>query len=272
MDISYHVAFHKDNSPKLLSYLKQHQIPHEHGEIVVSLDILESDSHWRFIEECVKTDDLVSSPSKVFTKEELLSAERLLMFCYWRFDYPQPEDTYCDGITYISCHECQEKLKQVAPFRMKKAPKMGKRGFLTMNWVDDELFVSENTKALLEQERFSDISFCEVQNKSGTEAIPEVYQLIVDQYLPANPIKESVYAPGFSVCPACGGKKYRPNLKEKYIFRKEIFENAPDIVRTEERFGYNSARQQVIVNQRFYRTITKYHLDRSLGFEPIDLM
>lgn len=277
MEINYRVAFHKDEVPALLYYLKQHQIQYNQVDTLIAFDMLESNPHWSFIEECVVSQSLFAWPSKVFSKKELLEAEWFVLWSRWHFDYPQPEDSYWDEITYTqkdACKLCQNGEKQIAPFRMKKVPKWGRRGFLMMNWISDEFFVSEETKQLMEQEEFSDISFCEVQNKSGKETIPGVYQLMIHRYLPGNAIKDNSYSPGFFICPGCGRKIYKPDLKEKVAYHKEAFASMPDIVKTTDYMGHedSGSHQRILVNQKFYRTITKHHLDRSLEFEPIDLV
>ena len=226
MEISYHVVFYEDESPPLLDYLKQHKVQYNQVDTLIAFDMLESNPHWAFVEKCVISRSLFAWPAKIFTKKELLEAEWFVLWSRWHFDYPQPEDSYWNEITYTqkyTCKICENGEKQIASFRMKRPPKWGKRGILMMNWIADEFFVSEETKQLLEQEEFSDISFCEVQNKSGEETFPGVYQLMIHQYLPGNAIKDCTYSPGFFVCSGCGRKIYKPNLKEKVIYRKEAF-------------------------------------------------
>ena len=87
----------------------------------------------------------------------------------WRFDYPQPENKYRE-ITYNGqmCSACWGGLTQIDAFRFKKAPKWGKRFFLTTNWEDDILFVSDQAKSMIESSNITDVSFKEVKNKSGS--------------------------------------------------------------------------------------------------------
>ena len=53
----------------------------------------------------------------------------------------------------------------------------------------------------------------------------------------------------------------------------EIFEHAPDIVKTGEVFGDGHYIARIIlINQKVYRAIVDNHLERGLVFEPIELL
>ena len=59
----------------------------------------------------------------------------------------------------------------------------------------------------------------------------------------------------------------------KFEFKKEIFLNAPDFVKSAESFGAAaSASKLVFVSQKAYRFIKDNKLDSSLVFEPIQLV
>ena len=56
-------------------------------------------------------------------------------------------------------------------------------------------------------------------------------------------------------------------------FKKSIFDNAPDIVKTSEVFGWGkSAPHEILLRNSMYRFIVENHLDRGLIFEPIILV
>lgn len=54
---------------------------------------------------------------------------------------------------------------------------------------------------------------------------------------------------------------------------EEVFTNAPDIVKTSEKFGgeYHSG-SKIIVSQRFYQFVMENHLGSVLEFKPIELL
>lgn len=56
-------------------------------------------------------------------------------------------------------------------------------------------------------------------------------------------------------------------------FKKEIFANAPDIVKSFEIFGDRLyAARVILVNHKAYDVITKNKLDRNLEFAPLKLI
>lgn len=274
MEINRHVAFRTDDYPDFIDYLKNNDIPHEIGEIISCLDIFESDPRWLFVSKYARENDFFCMSETIFSKEELLSAEWLRVRSAFRFGYPQPEGAFeYENITYSRkdyCKNCASGLVQVDSFRMKKAPKWGKRNFLELNWVGDELFISGIAKKILEEAQITGIDFCGVKNKPGTEFFDDIHQLLVPDLLDYGMIEERSPIRGFEVCPYCNVKKYVPSGRGMFVYRKDCFENAPDVVKTSECFGSGHyISRMIFVRQKVYRIITENKLDRALVFEPI---
>jgi hypothetical protein len=273
MDFKNHIAFRADDSLELVEYLEANGIDYNKGEIVSALDILESDPHWESVSKIIG-DDRHYITETVFSKEEMRSAEWLNVRSVWRYDYPQPENKYRE-ITYNGqmCPECWGGLAQIEAFRFKRAPKWGKRFFLTTNWEDDILFVSDQAKAMIESAKVSGVTFREVKNKSGTETFPDIHQLVVHNILPEGLVWEDSCVDEILVCDKCGRSKFAPNGRGQFVFRKNTFDNAPDIVLSSEFFGRAHYNQRLlIVSQKIYQMIIKNKMDRSLEFEPIKLI
>ena len=141
-----------------------------------------------------------------------------------------------------------------------------------LNWVFDELFIDDTAKNLLQNSGLSGFSFMEVHNKKGTAVIEGTYQMIIPTILPEGlvpilPAIDDIYP-----CKHCGTDKFLQSGRGMTIFKKEIFENAPDIVKTFEVFGSGCvAARLIIISQKMYKFLTENHLDRSLCFEPIEL-
>ena len=277
VEIQKHVCFRIDEAPALVEYLMRNRISYEPGEILSCLDIYESDPHWIFIAEQIKQCNLLCRSETVFTKEELCNTEWLSMRSQWRFGYPQPEDDFnYENITYTRrnyCPKCSSGLKQTNPFRIKKAPKWGKRHFAELNWVGDELFVDDTAVTVLTQEGITGISFLEVQNKKGAEIFSNIRQLQVETVLDLGLQTDSASVREVTLCPECGIPKFLLNGIGMLSFRKEIFENQPDVVKTGEIFGSDHyAARIILVRQKVYQTILRNKLERGLVFEPIELV
>ncbi len=277
MDISMHIGFRTDEAPKLLQYITNNHIPFSAGEIVCSLDILRSDPHWETISHLISEYDLCIIPETIYTQEERSAAEWLYVRSAWRAGYPQPEGNFgYEEITYRKDHYCDCcgcGLEQIDSFYIKKAPKWGKRNFFELNWVGDELFVSNRARQNLEEENITGISFKDVKNKTGTEIFPDVHQIFIHNLLCKGMIEDNICIKKSYICPKCQTKKFIPSGVGMMQFRREIFKNAPDIVKTAEIFGDGHyAARHILIRNRVYRTLTENLLDSSLVFEPIELV
>ena len=103
--------------------------------------------------------------------------------------------------------------------------------------------------------------------------LEDTYQMIIHNRLNPGLITERRSIDDIYVCAECGVPKYHPTGMGMLAFKKEIFEGAPDVVKTAEIFGWgHAAPTEIIVSQKVYQTITKNRLDRSLVFEPIELV
>lgn len=277
MEIKKHICFRSKQDLELTDFLIQNNIPFQEGEIISSLDIFESSPYWPFIAEYLIKRKLICLSETVFTKNELSKAEWLTVRSQWRCGYPQPEGAFAyETITYTRrdhCNECGSGLVQVNAFRIKKPPKWGKRHFMMLNWVEDEIFVSDIAKNVLLCESVTGISFREVEDKKGAEIYTDVSQLVVSSVLSEGVIEERRSVDEAPICPHCGIKKYHPTGIGMLAFHKGIFENAPDIVKSGEIFGWgHGASRVILVRQNVYQLIIANHLECGLVFEPIELI
>ena len=275
MDIEHRVVFRIGECLLLQDYLDENQISYKKDEYSVVFYILNSSPHWPIVSEFVKKYQILCHSETIFTDEELYSASWLYVWSSWRYDYPQPEDSYWKN-TYDDkkiCCKCAQERVQQAPFRFKKPPKWGKRSFMSTNWVPDELFVSECTMNRLRQAGYGDISFCEVLNKSGKEIFPDIYQMKINQVLPPDGIVlENSCVKEVIVCPVCGRKQYGFQYVGQFVYKKETFFNAPDIVKSSEFFGWGHPSRNIYISQKMFRFIKENKMDASLNFEPLILV
>lgn len=275
MEIKRHFAFNAEKHPELVHYLNMTFAPVKHGEIISSLDIKESDFRWPFIEEYLNAHDMHAFAQMIFTREELSAAPWLRVRSNWHFGYPQPEDGFgYQTITYTKehyCDKCGSGLEQVAPFRMKSKPKWGRRHFLSLNWVFDELFTDDAGRAALGS--VSGLTFREVLNKKGTLPYSGIHQLVIPHILPAGLLPDDRTIRKVYTCPACGTTKYITSSAEMLRFRSGIFEGAPDVAKTAEVFGDGHlCCRDILVRQSVYRQLTEAKLDGGLVFEPVELI
>jgi len=275
LEINHHITFKLCDEAALVSYLKQNNISYDADEFISSLDIYESNVHWTFIKKYIEERDLFCLSESVFSAEELNQSERLTVRSVWANGYPQPEGEFeYKDITYdgTSCRKCGVGLVQVDSFRIRTQPKWGKRHFMALNWVDDEFFVDEIAKNLIEQ-KFPYISFIDVKNKKGTESFDGVYQMIIPVLNREGVVKNQESIREILVCEECGAVKFHPNSIGMLKMKRSAFDNAPDIAKTAEFFGWGcGADRNIVVSQKFRKFLIDNHLDRGLEFEPIELV
>ena len=126
---------------------------------------------------------------------------------------------------------------------------------------------------MIESAKVSGVTFREVKNKSGTETFSDIHQLVVHNILPEGLVWEDSCVDEILVCDKCGRSKFAPNGRGQFVFHKNTFDNAPDIVLSSEIFGRGGYNQRLFIcSQKIYQLITKNKMDRSLEFEPIKLI
>jgi hypothetical protein len=141
-----------------------------------------------------------------FTTTDVARAE----WSFWHVTgftgYPQPEDLHRDGsyldVTFDrsdSCRQCNTGLGQVAPFRMRGEPSLGRRSVMQMRWAYDAWFV---TPAAYEAV-FKPFGIASRPALSkGGRPLTSVVQLVIEERVPVDE-----YRTAGEVCEACGRLK-----------------------------------------------------------------
>ena len=277
MEINRHICLRLEENPELFLYMDKNGIPYDGTGGLCSFDILESEPHWDNIRRLLGNQKYFCLYNTIYTKEELAAAQWLTVRSIWRCGYPQPESgTSFEVITYSPegrCTNCGGGMRQISAFRMRKTPKWGRRHFMMLNWIGDELFVNDDAKKLLSDSGLTGFGFGDVYDKTGKEILPCVNQIVVHNLLPAGLAPKEPTINRTYTCPDCGRIKYHPIGIGPCAYRREIFENAPDIVRTNELFGWEYwVQRDIIVSKNFYRFVVDNQIDRGLEFEPIELV
>lgn len=273
MEVNHHVFFRRTDEPMLYIYLVNNNINFKDGEFC-SFDILESSPHWENMNQLADMERRTSYSQVVFTKSELQEAPWLKIRATWEFAYPQPESTpgYMEGVYSPGfCWDCGS-ISQIGSFRVKKAPKWGRRNFAMLYWIGDELFVNDRVKEVFLEEGITGLDYLPVMNKKGSETLQGVYQMLFTSILESGlVINEGIRE--ISKCMYCGVDKYLPSQKNLLTYRKEVFENAPDFVKSREVFGAGHyAARQMFISQRAYQVLKKHSLLQGLSFEVISLV
>jgi hypothetical protein len=177
------------------------------------------------------------------------SGQCLVMSPSWHWGYPQPQDP--EGYlraTYDLTEYCPCGIgaRQIAPFRIKRAPTWGRRSILQLNWVFDEFFVKPETwEAVF---RPFGIGQREVVLHAGGTAVDNVVQLAitceVDADVSGIPSKPCPYG-------RCEARKYFVGCGERMPGPAQV--EAP-IMRSRQYFG-DAAFHLVYVSMELYSRI-----------------
>ncbi len=277
MEINKHICFGNSKESPLLDFLQKNNIPYEDVGSFYVFDIFESSPHWPEIEKIVTDFGIFYNSDTRFTKKELAAAQWLKVRSIWHNGYPQPVGAFeYRRITYTEenyCPECGRGLRQVAPFRLSAAPKWGRRHIFSLNWVPEELFVDDIARNILEASDHTGFHFDCVHNKNGKIIYPEVHQLRIEKSAKSGIVEGERNLREVLICPYCGGKRYHCNGIGMDTYRKEAFDGMPDICWSAEYFGWGKGSDRhILINQSFYQTLIQNHLDRSLEFQPLNLI
>jgi len=130
------------------------------------LEIRESNPKWPMVKEYMTIHKILSLATPIFTKAELESAPWLTVRSKWRWEYPmRADDRSYQKVVYNTdnhCPKCGVGLVQKDLFRLRKSPNWGTKHFLMLNWVEDELFISEKAKNLLSESSLEGFEFLDV--------------------------------------------------------------------------------------------------------------
>ena len=212
----------------------------------------------------------------IYTKDEYNKAQWYSFRPKYRFEYPQPEDDFAyKGVSYNDskfCNNCGGGLTQKDSFRITKTPKWGKRCFLMLNWIEDEIFINTIAKDILVANNITGLNFLEVINHKKNLVFDDIHQIYVKNELKPGLLNLKQSVKESQNCNVCGSVKYIYSGKG-LTFKKEIFDNLNyDILKTNESFGEGHiCARKIIISKKLYQVIKNNSLDKDVEFEPISL-
>jgi len=278
MRVKHRFAFRDDNADAI-HLLDKFKIKYDKEHNIVAFNIFESDDAFVTIERLLKSHNITSIPTAVYTRDEIEYAQWLVIRSGWNILYPQPEEdmgyrfTTYDATNYCAGDEpkyfCRKGLVQKEGFVLKKEPNWGARNFLAIHWVSDELFVSPKAAEVLRRSGLKGFDFYDVSSKSK-KVFAGIKQLFINNYVGEGFSADAIQRK--YVCPMCGFTKYWPK-PGCFRFHKKIFEGVQDdIIKTTDKFWEIQCDSLIFISQRFYQVINNAKLDRGLAFEPVVLI
>lgn len=247
------------------------------GIPIIIFEIFEDDERWNEVNTLMAKYNILSLKDCVYSKEEYNKASWFTIRSKWRWEYPQPEEAFeYKQLTYDSsnyCTECGCGLVQKESFKIKKIPNWGKRNFLMLNWIEDELFINNNVEEVLLRYNLKGFKFFNVKNIKTNKQIENMKQIYVNNILKPGLISQNNNIYTLINCHNCASNKMIETGRG-IIFKKEVFMDIEyDIVKSFEVFGDGHMCARIIfVSKSFYNAVTKNNLDKDLVFEPVMLI
>jgi len=189
MRIKHRYAFRTDDNYKILKFIEERKIKYQPptSEIpIAAIYIFEDDQNWIELKKIVDEYNLHPITSCEYSKAEYKQASWFKIRTPNHKLYPQPEDEYIER-TYDSscyCSKCGSNKKRLSEFRINGAIKWGKKNFLTLNWVHDQLFINDEVYNELIKSDFVGFDFMDVRNFKSDNIISGIKQIIVINKIP----------------------------------------------------------------------------------------
>lgn len=278
MKIRHRLVFDKNRiSTKFMDFLKEHKesILEDESDLVVAYIFEEDEWKDEFLN-FLKKEEVSTMVDCIYSKEEIKKSTWFTIRPKYRWEYPQPEEysgymstTYDDS---GFCNECGCDLRQREEFRVKKIPKWGKRNFLMLNWVEDELFVSDKVVETINESGIRGYQIYDVLNYKNNKLIENMKQIHVNEIIEPALVNIQQSVKEVIKCKKCGSVKYIGSGRG-LTFSKDVFEKIDtDIVKSSETFGDgHMCARLIIISKNIYNLIVSNSLDKDVEFEPIFL-
>lgn len=279
MQIRHRLLFNKNLVSKdFIEYLKRENanIIDDGTDLLVAY-IIEEKGRKEELQSILEREGIPSMIECIYTKLEMKQAEWFSIRSKFRWEYPQPEEfSEYKHLTYNNkdyCHSCGCGLKQQDLFQIKKAPIWGKRNFLMLNWVHDELFLSGIAKEIIQKSGIQGIKLLNVKQYEKDFIFDDIYQMYINNILEPGLIDKQNSVKLTIGCNNCGSTKYLYSGRG-LSYRREIFDKikSSDAVKSFETFGDGLACSRIIfISRKLYDLLLKNNLDKNLAFEPIKM-
>jgi hypothetical protein len=276
MKIRHRIKIDRENvSEAFISFLKERNAKFDKSNSTIAVVYIYEEDDWKDdLYKFYQAEQTTPIIDVIYSKEEYDNAEWLSIRSKFRFEYPQPDDSFSyKKYTYDEkryCTECGCGLTQIESFRVNKSPKWLKKHFLMLNWVHDELFISSFAKECIDSNEINGLKFLNVINHKKNNIFDDLHQIYVEHELGPGlmDLKQSVKE--YRNCESCGSIKYIYSGKG-LTFKKDIFESVTfDILKTNESFGEgNICSKKIIISKKLFQIIKNNGLDIDLVFEPI---
>jgi hypothetical protein len=261
---------------KVITLLNDLGIKYTTNSMIYTFKIFEDDLNFeklkKFIDKKIIS-DFSGNAKYYYTSDEINSTEWFVIRSTHHWSYPQPENNY-NNIIYDNsnyCTGCGSGLIQKDIFQMKKEPSWGKRNFIHLHWVMDELFINSRILNNFKSQNFTGI---EIENVNfykknivlNTVKHLKICNILEKSFFIENPEK-------IITCEKCNKTKYVLGWGGFYKFNKTILNNNNcDFIKSHEIFGDGlMASRYIIASKKVLNYFILNKIDE-IEFKPIVLI
>lgn len=271
MRIKHHIGENKRNI-KIQKKLDELKIRYKNVGNLIIFDIFEDQVAWNEISQFVVKYNMSDMVEIVYSKKEIENADWVRIRSKWYWDYPLPDqDMGFKKITYDLtdyCDECGIGKKQKALFCLRNEPKWKNKQFLQLYWIYDELFINPDAYNILINNNVTGISNYFTLNHRTGKNLDTIIQLKIENIL------QNGYLTNDSnkICKKCKREKFTIPSDSQIQFKKEIFENQYDFIKSNEFFGDGTqANRLIFISNKVVKLIYQQKW-KNLVLEPIKLI
>lgn len=279
MKIRHRIVFNRKTiSIEFVNFLEEKKAKFSNDDSDLIVAYLFEEENWKNdLYQFLQKEGITSIIECIYSKAEIEKATWFSIRSKFRWEYPQPKDYFSyRHITYDStsyCDSCGYGLKQKEEFRINKSPKWGKRNFLMLNWVHDELFINNKVRSIMDKGDIKGYKLHSVLNVKTNKPIDDINQIYIEEVLQPGLINKEQSIKEVLTCRKCGTVKYIYTGRG-FTYKKDVFEGLnTDIVKSSEMFGDGLMSARLIfISKNLYKLLISNSLDKDLVFEPIAIV
>lgn len=272
MQIAHKLTFsHRDEVDSVLKAFtintKQSILPG--GGYLIHIDVAEDDIEWPRLRMLAREKNAVDVYTTIFTAAEIEAAEWVRLSPAYEQGYPQPEDGWEEATYAHACPECGAGYQQIAPFRLRREPRLGRHDFMSLYWAYT-LFATPAVFAVLAEAGITGYEQWPALLRSSAEPSQLVMQVLC--IAAAHPALVDADDLEPVVCPQCGVARYRTHKRGMMRLRSEALRRDVDMQFTHEWFGSGGySFRELLVSQRLARLVLQ-HGWRGVRLQPVLLV
>jgi len=272
MKIEHYLTFNNSHK-QITKLLEKNNIYISTKSFIYSFSIFEDDPFYQKVTKYIKKgilNDLAANAKYHYSDKDILNSDWFSIRSTHHWSYPQPEDTYLESTYNLKnyCFSCGYGAIQKDNFMMRKEPPWGRRYFMHLHWIMDELFINSKLLDNFNKHYFSGIEIKNVYNKNKTTFLDTVKQIFINNSIKCDFKNQNINK--LINCSTCGNQKHVLSFTGFfYCSGKTIESFSHDFFKSKEVYGDGKmAAHEIIVSKKVLTFILDNNINE-IAFTPI---